>query len=683
MELTGRWRAHEAHGDLAKQFPDTEFDDTAWTEVEIPHHWRHTPAFVDSDGPLLYRRRFTAGGRGRERRRFLELDGAFYYGDVWLDGEYVGATEGYFFPHTFEVTEACAARDDHVLAIEVACPPQVDRTAKRTVTGVFGHWNASDPSWNPGGLWRDVRLVETGPVRIERHRVACTEASVERGRLLCELTLDAGARPIDAVLDARVTGPDGTDLLTGRRDVTLAAGENELTWTLTIEQPPRWWPHSLGAQPLCTLTLDVVVGGEVSDTRTIRTAFREIRCHGWQFAVNGERMFLKGANHGPTNMALADAAPEAVRGDVDLAIDANLDFLRVHAHVARPELYDAADERGLLLWQDLPLKWGYARGIRKQAARQARQMVDLLGHHPSVFVWCAHNAPVAYDREPGDPWTRGARLELAATTLLPTWTKGVLDTSVARAIARRDQTRPTIRHTGTLSLYYGWYGGSIADLARTLRRWPRLARFVHEFGAQAVPHTDDWMRPQRWPTLDWDRIARHHALQRDELGRIAPPEESKTLDEWRETTQAYQAALLQLQIEDLRRVKYAPAGGFAQFSLADGQPAVSWSVLDHERVPKRGYAALRDACRPVLPMIEPRAGLVHVVNDTRAELTGSIVEASVDGRVTRWTGDVAADGIAFVGRVDLADAVDVEVSFEHPATGRITNRYPLLVLRTT
>ena len=54
----------------------------------------------------------------------------------------------------------------------------------------------------------------------------------------------------------------------------------------------------------------------------------------------------------------------------------------MHTHVAPPALYDAADEAGLLLWQDFPMEGGYARGVRKQAARQARAMVELLGHHP-------------------------------------------------------------------------------------------------------------------------------------------------------------------------------------------------------------------------------------------------------------------------------------------------------------
>lgn len=681
MELSGTWRAHAADGELAKQFPDSDFDDASWTEVELPHHWRQSDAFAESDGPVLYRRAFSLERPATGRRQFLEIDGCFYYGDVWVDGDYAGTTEGYYVPHAFEITDACTARAEHVVALEVACPPQRDRTAKRAVTGVFGHWNGADPDFNPGGPWRPIRVAESGPVRIVSFRMLCIEASIERGRLQCVLTLDAGDTALDAVLSATITGPDGTELLVAVRDATLAAGENELTWTLIVDGAPRWWPHALGLQPTCNVDVSVEVAGDVSDRRVVRTAFREIRAHGWQFTVNGERLFLKGSNYAPTRMALAGATRAEIRQDVVLARGANLDFLRVHGHVARPELYEAADDQGLLLWQDLPLKWGYARGVRKQAVRQARAMVDLLGHHPSVFLWCAHASPVAYEREPGEPWSGGKLAKYAATTVLPTWTKEVLDTSVARALSRRDPTRQTIRHSGSLHPYFGWYLGTLTDLAPALRRWPRLGRFVSEFGAQAVPNANDWMDATRWPNLDWDELSTHHALQREEMARVAPPEDAKNFEEWRETTQAYQAALLQLQIEDLRRLKYSPTGGFAQFSFADPEPAVSWSVLDHDRVAKRGYDAIREACRPVLPMIEPRAGLVHVVNDTRAILEGAIVEAAVDGRTTRWTGTVPTDGITFVGRVDVTEAVDVEVSVEHPATGRLVNRYPLLVLR--
>src|ERR1041384_8203528 len=123
---------------------------------------------AESDGPVLYRHRFPARPLADGQRRFLTFDGVFYYGDVWLDGAYLGATEGYFAPHSFEITDAArsGAPDprEHCLAVEVACPKEGDRTAKRMVTGVFSHWDVLDPAWNPGGLWRPVRASEGGPV---------------------------------------------------------------------------------------------------------------------------------------------------------------------------------------------------------------------------------------------------------------------------------------------------------------------------------------------------------------------------------------------------------------------------------------------------------------------------------------------------------------------------------------
>jgi beta-mannosidase len=317
-------------------------------------------------------------------------------------------------------------------------------------------------------------------------------------------------------------------------------------------------------------------------------------------------------------------------------------------------------------------------------------MVDLLGHHPSVVLWCAHNEPLALDVQPGEAITPGTAAKLGASMFLPSWNKDVLDRSVARQIGRSDSTRPVVRHSGVLPgatsggtdmhAYFGWYYGDMAGLAPALRALPRLARFVTEFGAQAVPDTCDWMEPQRWPHLDWDRLFERHGLQRRYLDRFVPAADCKSFDEWRESTQAYQAALVQLQVEDLRRLKYAPTGGFAHFCFADGHPAVTWSVLDHARAPKRGYGALRDACRPVLPMVEPRQGLVHVASELRTELRDAVVEVEVDGRTHRWAGDVAADAVTYIGPVEVGDAVDVEVTVSHPAIGTVRNRYPLLVL---
>jgi hypothetical protein len=213
-------------------------------------------------------------------------------------------------------------------------------------------------------------------------------------------------------------------------------------------------------------------------------------------------------------------------------------------------------------------------------------------------------------------------------------------------------------------------------LAPALARVPRLARFVSEFGAQAVPPTADFMEPDRWPFLDWEHLFERHACQKRLFDRHVPPALFDTFEAWQLATQRYQAALVQLQVEDLRRLRRAPAGGFCQFCFADGHPGVTWSVLDHARVPKVGYAALRNSCRSVLPMLEPRRGLVHVANETRTAYAGAVVEVMIDGVLRRFTGDLAAGDVSYVGAVHLDHRTgEVALTLTHPALVTVEHRY--------
>jgi beta-mannosidase len=677
MHLSDGWRAAIADDDLRRVYQGADFDDGAWEPITVPGHWRSTAVFADSDGPLLHRCRFETDRPVDGRRRWLTLDGIFYQGDVWLDGGYLGDTEGYFVPHTFEVTEQLRDRLEHVLAVEVTCAPERAKTAKRNLTGVFQHWDCLDPAWNPGGIWRPVRLSETGPVRISGLRVLCREATPDRAVVAFRATLDSDARRTVCVrtelgaLDHQLTQP-------------LAAGVNELEWTVTVERPDLWWPRAMGDAVLhdVTVGVDVPAAGTRTDVRRLRTGLRSIRMRNWVCSVNGERLFLKGANQGPTRMALAEASPDELRGDVGLALDAGLDLLRVHAHISRPELYDAADERGLLLWQDMPLQWGYAAGVRRPAVRQARAAVDLLGHHPSIAMWCGHNEPMAMDTAAANGDRRALRnaLRMVRAQQLPTWNKTVLDASIKRALEKADGTRPVVAHSGVAPhlpqldgtdshLYFGWCWGDERDLPGFARTLPRMVRFVSEFGAQAVPAADDsgdgaaFCEPQRWPDLDWARLRDRHNLQKARFDRHVPPADFASFDDWRIATQRYQAELIRRHVEVLRRLKYRPTGGFAQFCMADGHPGVTWSVLDHERRPKLGYEALCDACRPVvviadrLPaMVAPGDALaldVHVVSDLRVAVDDARVTARLEwpgGRHEwRWAGDVPADSCVRVG----------------------------------
>ena len=514
-------------GDLARRFTDPSISDADWPEVVGPGPLaQHRGVRRRATGRCCTGGRSTAAPLEPGHRRFLTFDGIFYHGDVWLDGGYLGATEGYFFPHTFEVTEqARSAPDDgHLLAVEVACPPQT-----RPHREADDHRRVLALGQPRPGL-EPRRHLAAGPAARHRagaHQVAARAVHARRPRRAagsCSTSRSTPARTRDpcrsgAPLRHRHR-PRRHDARRDdqRRDARRRATTRSAV-TVEVDHPPRWWPWRLG-DAAAVRRRGAGRGRRACRATTAgsRTAFREIRVK--RLAADGQRRA-----HVPDGLEPRPDPHGARRGDAprscsatsQLAVDANLDLLRIHAHVTRLELYDAADAAGLLLWQDLPLQWGYARGTRKQAVRQAREMVDLLGHHPSIALWCAHNEPLAIDLQPGEPIrARDVGARPRRSMFLPSWNKDVLDRSVTPRVAqgrpdprRSTRTRaccPGVGSGGTdTHLYFGWYHGGWTASRRRCARCPRLARFVTEFGAQAVPDTADFMEPR--------------ALARPRLGR--------------------------------------------------------------------------------------------------------------------------------------------------------------------
>ena len=281
------------------------------------------------------------------------------------------------------------------------------------------------------------------------------------------------------------------------------------------------------------------------------------------------------------------------------------------------DTYAAADELGMLLLQDFPLQWRYARSVRSQAVEQARALVDSLGHHPSIAMWTAHDDPTLSSMRPRSGGAIGRRGRPLPPAFVRRPTAADVEQVGARPLgealvraSRPDPARPSPtpgwcphlpQLDGTDShLSFGWQHGEAVDLAGFARRIPSMVRFVSEFGADSVPSThpffDDALAGAEWPDIDWDRIADANAYDIDTFERLFPPSSFSSFDEWRNTTQYYQSHVLKVQIETLRTLKYRPTGGFCFSSLADPAPVVSSSVLDHERVPKDAYEIVRAAC---------------------------------------------------------------------------------------
>jgi len=430
----------------------------------------------------------------------------------------------------------------------------------------------------------------------------------------------------------------------------------------------------MGDQPLYELSVRAETHASVvSDQHGLRLGLRSVATRKWQTFVNGERLFLKGANLAPTAELLGSVSAADEAAHLQHALDAGLNVVRPYAHVATDAFYDRADETGLLVWQDLPLHGDASNGLRSQAVRQARAMVDQLGHHPSIYTWNAHVSPSAEWMEPTPRPKRRLAAKLAAHQL-PTWTKSVLDRSVKRVFESNDGSRNASAFTGVLPhfptlesaashLWLGWRRGSERELPDYAARWPSQVGFVAEFGAQSVPHHLPLVDETSWPNFDWERLAIEAGYEQASFDRYAPPDGHRSFASWREATQLYQAGLLRRQIETLRRLKYQPTGGFFVHYLADNAPAIGASLIDSTGQPKPAFDAVRDACAPVIVVADRLPARlapgdtfaldIHVVNDNSHELTDAVVDAEIrwPGGEHRWRfgGTIQRDSVTRVG----------------------------------
>ena len=341
--------------------------------------------------------------------------------------------------------------------------------------------------------------------------------------------------------------PASTAVLLDQHEQSLAGGLNEVDWTLDVNDPRLWWPWTLGDQELTDVEVEIFVDEVVSDSRTVRTGLREVVLHDWVF--NGQRRAdvrqgrQPGADtHGAGRRHPGRAAPRRGAGPRSRPRPRCASTVTSR----RPELYDAADELGMLLWQDFPLQWGYAahdpqggrapgpRGGRPARASSRRSPCGA----PTTNRW-----PPNLDRSA----TMGkAAVQYIAGQQLPSWNKTVLDRWVKRAFEQADETRTTIAHSGVLPhlpmldgtdshLYFGWYHGDERDL-RGIRRVDAadgaIRQRVRRPGGAACGRlhgTRALARPRLGACS-----AERHGLQLHAFDEFVPPAAYATFDEWRD-----------------------------------------------------------------------------------------------------------------------------------------------------
>lgn len=722
ISLNGEWRYRQtgsewqvpapSQGEETLSYFSPELDIGAWRTMAIPQNWYL--AGLNYHGVIWFRREFQADESWRGRAVRLRFDGVDYFADVWLNGEHLGHHEGYFQPFALDVTDQLNYDGSNALAVRVDSPYEEYGTVwhhhKTLIKGIFEHhgtrpgggWGRAGQEYNTGGIWNDVTLVVSDYATVDGLQLrAAWPGSIAEG---ADAVLNVEAVVVnhaDAVANATVTlqlvprNFESDEVYTLAEDVTLRRGKTTVEISGTIPGPRLWWPWDRGEPNLYAAHLLVEEGGQVIAEREMAFGFRQIGVgEDWTWTINGQRFFPRGSNYISTQW-LSETDEAWFLRDVRLMREANLNFIRVHAHVEPVEFYQAMDELGILVWQDFPLQWGYtdAPEFVDEALRQEQDMIALLYNHPSIVVWCGHNespwdASWMADRVPDYDPRQNKRLD-----------ELLYDQAVVLDPTRYVHLNSS---TGDAHPYPGWSQGKWWDFDNVPG-----APFVTEYGAQALPNLETMQKMfspqelvyrsgevgQRWEfhdfqpseTFDIARIPRPRIMPGDPV-----TDTQFMLDlavDLIADSQAYQANLVKFATESYRRAKYDPLKdsgsmqGIFHFMFVDDWPSITWSVVDYYRQPKAGYYALQTAMQPILPSIAPKQpdrlererwvysqadgcdATIWIVNDTMESFTAArlhfyIVEE--DGEILKERTasiDISPDSVrwaAFMSGLDLA-----------------------------
>lgn len=679
------WRAARSTEQLQRQFSNPEFDDSDWHLIDVPSHWQTNPAFSDFDGTLLYRADLNVSDLKADGRRWLRFNGLCYAGDVFLDGAYVGQTEGYFTHHRFEVTDLVPTAGKSILAVEVAAPRSpTNGDPKRNLTGWFTEGPGLPRNWNPAGIWRSVSVVDTGPVTIRHFRTQCLDADAAEATIGLRAVLFATS-PGEMTLTTAVAGIEIETVH------VLAAGENRVEWQIEVPNPELWWPVGLGEQPLFDLLVTARTSdGAVSDRKHRRIGFRTTSMRDFILRINNKRVFGRGVNVAPFAIDMASLTSDDLQREAIEIVEAGFNMVRVRGHVTRQEFIHACDELGLMVWQDLPLIGSYNRSMTATTEHQIREMVDLLSHHPSVVVWGGHLRPHTNN----EPSTAAPDLRRQQ---MPSWNRTIFDRAIRRAFDQNDPTRPVVTHSDVaphiphlsgsdLGLYFGWLGGTASDIVEYAATLPRLVRWVSDMGAQALPVTS---------ASYLNQLLDVHGADADAAKQIHQPSSYEDLPAYAEATRQHQADVLKITIEALRVLKFSPTGGFFAGLWKAAGPGLSRALIDADRTPRPALKAAKTALQPVLAVMYPATETLpsratsslalHICNDRSDDVEVEVHAVINDQRgrqERRWSGILPGNDVQFIddlnirgGRLGSEMTVDLTIVANETETVMSRNSY--------
>lgn len=565
---------------------------------------------------FIYKTSFVKADLADDERLFFISKGIDYEFDIHLNGEKIFYQEGMFTPVELDITDL--AKESNELLIKIFPIPKMhnesaDRSqAAQSVKPAVSYGWDWHPRLVPSGIWDETYLEVKNASHLNDVWVDYT-LNGDLTKTDIEVKI-VGKKLDDCKLEWELKTREG--MIVAKSSAENLA--NSLTLSSTLNNPNLWWPHDHGDPYLYTSIIQLFDNnGKLLEIRENKVGFRSIRLVMSEGAWNEPQGFPKGRSVAPIQVQINNrnifakgtnwVAPDIFPGRIDRArykelldrtLEVNFNMLRIWGGciVNKDAFYELCDELGIMVWTEFPLSCNNYIGTPvylKVLEQESKSIIKHVRTHPSNAMWCGGN-------ELYNSWSGMTEQSLALRLLN------------SQCLLLDPQT-PYINTSPIFGMAHGHY--VFRDWENGEEVYARMQRARNtaytEFGMPApssmevlktiIPENELW--PPK-PGTSWES---HHAfgawvgntwLMQDMLKDYFG--EARNLEALVANGQLVQCEGYKAIYEEARRQKPYCTMALNWCFNEPWPTAANNSLINWPNIPKPGFYAVRDACRPFL-----------------------------------------------------------------------------------
>ena len=470
LNFNQRWNFYKGTENIKARGGESEL-------VNLPHTWNATDGQDGGNdyfrGACLYAKKVKKADLPAGDKVYLEINGANSSADVYVNGKKLAHHDGGY--STWRVDFTDEIKEENEIAIIVDNSPN-ERVYPQMADFTFY-----------GGLYRNVNLIG----------VPATHFDLDYyGGKGLKITPVVDGKNANVEVEVFVANlKDGDKLVYTiydheEKELMQVKSAKKIA-NFTIENARLW--NGRKDPYLYCCEVKIVRAGDAIDAVCSRFGCRSFEIDPDRgFILNGEEYPLRGVSRHQDRLGIGNALlPKHHEEDIRLIMEVGATTIRL-AHYQHDEyVYDLCDEKGLVIWAEIPYISKHLEEGRENTITQMKELITQNYNHPSIVVWGISNEITMSGSSP-DLLENHNLLN----DLVHEMDKTRLTTIACVSMCSMDDPYIQIPDVVAYNHYFGWYGGDTSMngpwFDKFHAKYPNIPIGVSEYGCEALNwHTSD------------------------------------------------------------------------------------------------------------------------------------------------------------------------------------------------